>query len=198
MRTDEEYTAIVDNYAEFAAKISAFQREIETASDTAESISKNSGQPKPSGFGFWIEGDIEYWRRKYGDNVVGAAIEEVEGDFPELSDPHFFYWTTNTEIQEEIANFVARFSEAFENAADEILRNLERIKAEQEAERQRKEQEEENRRRAREQAERARETELKYATPPATSTGRRGIGQTISNIGKSVSGFFKGLFRRGR
>lgn len=190
MRTDEEYTAIVDNYAEFAAKISEFQREIETASDTAESISKNSGQPKPSGFGFWIEGDLEFWRNKYGDNVVGAAIEEIERDFPELSDPHFFYWTTNTEIQEEIANFVARFSEAFESAADEIRRNLDRIQAEQEAERQRKEQEAENRRRAREQAERARETELKYATPPAeTSTG---------GIGKAISNFFKGLFRRGR
>lgn len=191
MRSDAEYTAIVDNYAEFAAKISAFQREIEAASDTAESLSKNSGQPKPSGFGFWIGGDLEFWRRKYGDNVVGAAIEEIEGDFPELSDPHFFYWTTNTEIQEEIANFVARFSDAFENAADEIRRNLDRIREEQEEERRRREEWEENRRRAREQAERARETEQKYATPPAEPTVRGGIGKAISN-------FFKGLFKRGR
>ena len=197
MRTDEEYTTIVDNYAEFVAKIVDFQREIETSSDTAESMSKNTGQPKPSGFGFWVQGDLEYWRSKYGDNVVGAAIEEIEDEFPELSDPHFFYWTTNTDIQEEIADFVARFSAAFENSADEIRRNLERIKREQEEERARKEQEAENRRRAREQAERARETEQKYAkqTEPA---GRRGIGQTISNIGKAVSGFFKSLFRRNR
>lgn len=196
MRSDEEYTAIVDNYAEFAAKIADFQREIETASDTAESISKNSGQPKPSGFGFWIEGDLDYWRSKYGDNVVGAAIEDVENDFPELSDPHFFYWTTNTEIQEEIANFGARFSDAFESAADEIQKNLDRIQREQEEERERKEQEAENRRRAREQAERARETEQKYSTP-AQEPSRSRIGKTISNIGKSVSNFFRGLFRRG-
>ena len=191
MRTDEEYTAIVDNYTEFAKKIIDFQREIETASDTAESISKNNGQPKPSGFGFWIEGDLEYWRNKYGDNVVGAAIEEIEDEFPELSDPHFFYWTTNTEIQEEIADFVARFSNAFENAADEIQKNLDRIKREQEEERARKEQEAENRRRAREQAERAREVEKKYADMEAEKASRGGIGKKISN-------FFKGLFKRGR
>ena len=94
-------------------------------------------------------------------------------------------------LQGELRFHRATLSEAFENAADEIRRNLERIKAEQEAERQRKEQEAENRRRAREQAERARETELKYATPPAEPSGR-------GKIGKAISNFFKGLFRKGR
>ena len=189
---DEKYTAIIDNFTEFAQKIIDFQRELETASDTAESMSKNAYQPKPSGFGYWINDDLSEWRHKYGDNVVGAAIEEIEPDFPELYDPHFFYWTTNEDIQEEIQNFVDRYADAFINAADRIKDNLDRIKEEQ-----RQAEREAARKRAREQAERAREIEEKYKALENVGTafeaglsGGFSVGRLFRGIGKALSGFF--------
>lgn len=187
MRSDEEYKAIVDNFEDFANKINDFQKEIETSSNTAESLSKSAYPSNNTGFGHWIQGDLEYWRSKYGDNVVGAAIEEIEDAFPELSDPHFFYWTTNEDVQEEIENFVSRYETAFEEAADKIRDNLDRIKKEQEEER-RREEEAENRRRAREQAERAREIENKYSTP---EIGKTETGGFFKNLGSKIRGFFR-------
>ena len=194
-RTDSEYTAIVDNFAEFAKMIDDFQQELITGSDTAESMSRNHGQPKPSGFGFWIQGDLEAWRRKYGDNVVGAAIDEIENDFPELSNPHYFYWTTNEDVQGEIEDFVNRFSAAFEAAADKIKSNVDRIKQErEEQERERRE----ARERARSQAQRARAIEEKYKAVgsafEAGVSGKTTIGSVFKGIGKAISGFFR---RRG-
>lgn len=194
MRTDEEYKAIVDNFEEFANKINDFQKEIETSSNTAESLSKSTYPSNKTGFGHWIQGDLEYWRNKYGEAVVGAAIEEIEAAFPELSDPHFFYWTTNEDVQEEIEIFVELYEMAFEEAADKIRNNLERIKQEQEEERRREEEERrrkeeaENRRRAREQAERAREIENKYSTPEIGKTETSGF---FKNLGSKIRGFFR-------
>ena len=197
MKSDDEYRAIVNNFEEFAAKIADFERELTTGRDTAEAISKSTYPAGNTGFGFWIEGDLAFYREKYGDNVVGAVIEEIEKDFPELEDPHFFYWTNNEDVQDEIENFVNRYKNAFTFAAERIRQRIAEIEAQKE-----------NLSRAQEQARKAAETAAKYteaeaeAVPEKTgigkifgkafSTGLRGA----SNIAGKIASSIKGLFRR--
>lgn len=179
--TDEEYKAIVDNFEEFANKIVEFQRELETGSTTAESISDSSWPKYPSkntGFGHWIQGDLAFWRSKYGDNVVGAAIQEIEPLFPELNDPHFYYWTVDVDIQGEIADFTERYEAAFVEAADKIARNIDRIANEQ---RQQREEEQRQREEAR---------PVNKVKSFFKETGAK-VSETVKGIGSRIRGFFR-------
>lgn len=181
MRTDDEYKAIVNNFEEFAQKIQDFQETLETSSNTAEAISDSSWPKYPSnhtGFGHWIQSDLAFWRNKYGDNVVGAAIEEIEPAFPQLNDPHFFYWTTDTEIQGEIEKFTESYKAAFEQAAETIAKNLDRIAKEQ-----REQREEEQRKREEERAQHKVKTFFK-------DTGEK-ISGAVKNLGSKIRGFFR-------
>ena len=196
MKSDEYYQAIVDNFEDYAEKIADLETEMETGTDTAESLSKSNYPDIYTGFGHFISIELQGWQQRYDNNVIGAAIEEIESEFPELSDPRMYYWTTNIDIQGEIANFVNRYVAAFEAAAAKIQENLDRIKREQEEEAERKREEAENLKRAQDQAKKARETEMKYKDSVADTfasglKGGRSIGSFFKGIGKALSGLFK-------
>lgn len=138
-----------------------------------------------SGFAHKFEAEIASWQRKYGDAIVGEAIERIAPGF-NLKNPKLFYWTTDEEIQEDTKEEFEKFADQMENAMDEIKEILDEPK-----------------KRAREQAEQARATEEKYKAmenePAKTSGGltkafrsfTTGLTGKASSIGSAIKGFFK-------
>lgn len=208
--------AYIENFRQFlrdhiqAGKesIEDFYGTLEAGSGTADALSNYSSPPPYTGIAYWIDSQLPGWRNTYGDGVVGEAIKEIEGDFPELSDPHFYYWTKNSDVQEEIANLFDRIEAALIEAMRRIQNILDAKKAEAETRDALEAEIRENRKRAREQAERAREIERKYSetnVQPETRTslgqifrenlrGTASIRSVASKIGKAITN----LFRRGK
>lgn len=195
--------AYIENFRQFlrdhiqAGKesIEDFYGTLEAGTGTADALSNYSSPPQYTGIAYWIDSQLPGWRNTYGDGVVGEAIKEIEGDFPELSDPHFYYWTQNIDVQEEIANLFDRIEAALIEAMRRIQNILDAKKAEAEARDALEAEIRENRKRAREQAERAREIELKYSeTNVQPETRTKSITSLASKIGKTI----KNLFRRGK
>ncbi len=146
-------------------------------SEMAGFLSNSTYPSGNTGIAYWLESEIEYLRSKYGDGILGEAIKKCETAFPELNDPHYYYYTKNPEVQEEIANLYSRIESYLREVAAQIKAGL----VEQEA-----------RARARDQAERARETEQKYRemggeTEETTHDVARLLGSIASRIGGGVS-----------
>lgn len=208
--------AYIENFRQFLRdhiqagqeSIEDFYVTLETGSGTADALSNYSSPPTYTGIAYWIDSQLPGWRNLYGDGVVGEAIKEIENDFPELSDPHFYYWSKNFDVQEEIANLYNRIEDALIEAMRRIQNLLDAKKAEAEAHDALEAEIREIRKRAREQAERALEIERKYSetnVQPESKTslgqifrenlrGTRSITSLASKIGKTITK----LFRRGK
>lgn len=177
--------AYIENFRQFLREhiqagkesIEDFYGTLEAGSGTADALSNYSSPPPYTGIAYWIDSQLPGWRNIYGDGVVGEAIKEIENDFPELSDPHFYYWTKNFDVHEEIANLYDRIEAALIEAMQRIQNVLDAKKAEAEARDAQEAEMREERKRAREQAERAREIELKYTEKNEQPEARTSLGQ---------------------
>lgn len=179
--------------------IEDFYETLETGSETAEAISKYTSPPQYTGIAYWIDSQLDGWRSSYGDGVVGEAIKEIENGFPELSDPHFYYWTKNEDVQEDIANLYNRIEAALSEAVKRIQDVLDRKKAEAEERDAFEAEQRTNRERARSQAEKALEIAEKFATESPTATPQKsGLSSLVKFVGKSIANSIKSIFRRGK
>lgn len=208
--------AYIENFRQFlrdhieAGKesIEDFYGTLEAGSGTADALSDYSSPPPYTGIAYWIDSQLPAWRNIYGDGVVGEAIKEIENDFPELSDPHFYYWTQNFDVQEEIANLFDRIEAALIEAMRRIQNILDAKKAEAEARDALEAEMREARKRAREQAERAREIELKYSETNVQPETRASLGQifrenlrgtsSIRSVASKIGKAIINLFRKGK
>lgn len=208
--------AYIENFRQFlrdhiqAGKesIEDFYGTLEAGSGTADALSNYSSPPPYTGIAYWIDSQLPVWRNIYGDGVVGEAIKEIENDFPELSDPHFYYWTKNFDVQEEIANLFDRIEAALIEAMRRIQNILDAKKAEAEARDALEAEMREDRKRAREQAEHAREIELKYSETNVQPEARTSLGQifrenlrgtaSIRSVASKIGKAITNLFHRGK
>ena len=201
--------AYIENFRQFLREhsedgqenVEAFYKTLESGSDTAESVSDyGSRKPKLTGIAHWIDSSMDNWEQKYGKGVLGEAIKEIEYDFPELSNPRYFYWTQNADIQGEIEEAFNRFEAALSEAADRIEDVLEE-KYQEAKERDAYEAEQRaNRERARSQAEKALEIAEKFAgaESPAASPQKSGLSSFVKFVCKTISNSIKSIFRRGK
>lgn len=186
--TEDQANVVFDN----------FYAELEELSGEAQTMPHHASKTvrRFSGVAESIIDICEECINLHGLQASAEALEEARNTYRDMQELTYYYDSDNPDIVDLQEQFIQEFSSFLLEAAPGIEEEARRIEEEErrreEEEAARRQEEEEARARAREQAERARETEEKYNDIMESATAE----SVLSRIGKGISSFFKGLFRR--